>query len=439
MNAFAASRWMFLSLIVVTTVMSGATYPRAEWPVASPADEGMVVERLHEARDFALTGGGAGAIIRHGKLVYSWGDQAELYDLKSTTKSIGGTVLGLALKDGKVGLDDLAAKYHPELVASAGADEQKAWFQKITLRQLANQCAGFEKEKSSNKLLYAPGTKYMYSDSGPNVLAECLTLVYGRDLNDVMFERVFTPLGITPRDIQWRKNSARPDLIEGIKRREFGAGFSANMRAMSRFGYLYLRNGAWNGQQIVTEEYVRLVSRPAPELHGLEEYGATHGNTAEHYSLLWWNNADSRFRDVPRDAFHTAGMYNSYILVIPSLDLVVVRAGRAWPPPNQARTQEDRRSGQERFFGPIVASIAGFTPRPAPVRCGPRAQAPHRRSAGEIRPQPVPASEGNSFKNRGRGFLEKEHRMTGKRTPSQARSCLLCRRRPLMNARRIAQ
>jgi len=41
--------------------------------------------------------------------------------------------------------------------------------------------------------------------------------------------------------LRWRNNSYRPRLLEGIPRREFGSGVSANIEAMSRFGYLYLQ------------------------------------------------------------------------------------------------------------------------------------------------------------------------------------------------------
>jgi CubicO group peptidase (beta-lactamase class C family) len=70
---------------------------------------------LLKARDYALTGGGSGVIIRQGRLVLEWGDPAQLYDLKSSSKSIGVTALGLALKDGKLRLDDPAVRHQPSL------------------------------------------------------------------------------------------------------------------------------------------------------------------------------------------------------------------------------------------------------------------------------------------------------------------------------------
>ena len=121
-----------------------------------------------------------------------------------------------------------------------------------------NQVSGFEKPGGYGQLLFAPGTKYHYSDAGPNWLAECLTLAYGRDLNEVMFERVFRWIDVKPADIVWRENAYRPHEIDGVKRREFGSGFSSNVNAMARLGYLYLRNGRWQDWQILPPDFGEL-------------------------------------------------------------------------------------------------------------------------------------------------------------------------------------
>jgi len=354
-------RSSFLTLATALSASShAAEWPGIKWPTASPAEVGMHEPRLAEARAFALSGGGSGAVIRHGKWVYAWGDQVQIYDIKSSSKSVGVTALGVALLDRKVQLDDPAIKYHPGIGVLPESNVATGWLEKITLRQLANQSAGFEKNRGFGKLLFEPGTHYFYSDGGPNCLAECLTLAYGRDLNELMFERVFTPLGITRAELKWRDNSLRPHEINGIPRREFGSGFSVNMNAMARIGYLYLREGRWNDRQIIPADFVRLASKPAEALRGLPEGESSHGNASEHYSMLWWNNGDGYVPNVPRDAYWSAGLFNSYIVVIPSLDLVVVRAGNGWPTDTEEVRAQGRRPGFALFVAPIVASITEF-------------------------------------------------------------------------------
>jgi CubicO group peptidase (beta-lactamase class C family) len=347
-------RFLFSIVALLPCYCPAALWPGDQWPVANPVELGIDTTKLAEARDYAVEAEGSGCIIVQGRLVMSWGNQSALYDLKSTSKSIGVTVLGLALQDGKLKLDDLAKRYHPSFGMPPEANAQSGWLDTITLRMLANQTAGFAKPGGFEPLLFAPGTKWHYSDGGPNWLAECLTLIYGRDLNEVLFERVFTPIGIKPADIRWRKNAYRPDLIEGIKRREFGSGFSANVQAMSRLGYLYLRHGEWDGQRILPREFVDAVRRPGPELAGLPVNDRPiHGNAAAHYGLLWWNNGDAAIASLPRDAYWSWGLYDSLIVVVPSLDLVVARAGKSWKRAENA----DHYDVLKPFLEPIAASL----------------------------------------------------------------------------------
>jgi len=328
-------------------------WPTPDWPTATPEQVGMDLALLEEAKAYALTGDGSGCIVRHGRLVASWGDQQKRYDLKSTTKSIGVTCLGLALADGKVALTDKARQHHPTLGVPPESNAETGWLEQITLLHLATQTAGFDKRGGWSPLLFEPGTAWCYSDCGPNWLAECLTLAYGRDLNEVMFERVFTPLGIGPEDLRWRNNAYRPDTIEGIKRREFGAGFHGNTNAMARIGLLYLRRGRWQDRQIIPAEFVDLARTTVPQVVGLPLKGnAKYGDAPNHYGLLWWNNADGTLTGVPRDAYWSWGLYDSFIIVVPNLDLVVARAGKSWE-----RTGDGHYDVLAPFLTPIVRSV----------------------------------------------------------------------------------
>lgn len=356
-----AAACLVLAVLSGATLAPAAEFPGAAWTDATPAQAGMSLARLTQARDYALTAGGSGLVIRGGKRVFAWGDESARYDLKSTSKSIGVTLLGVALLDGKVRLDDPAIQHQPALGVPPESNRETGWLPSITLRQLANQSAGFEKRGGYGPLLFAPGTKWFYSDAGPNWLAECLTRVYARDLAEVMSERVFTPLGITSADIVWRQHSYRPKEMDGLKRREFGSGFSANVHAMARLGLLYLRGGEWRGTRLLPADFVRLASAPAPANRGLPEHDDSHGNASDHYSLLWWNNGDGTIPGVPRDAFWSWGLHDSLILVVPSLDLVVARAG---PAKSWARTAGgEHYDPLKPFLESLVAACREFETR----------------------------------------------------------------------------
>ena len=306
-------------------------WPTLGWTISTPAEVNMDQAKLEAARDYALTGGGSGYITRGGKLVLSWGDVTQRYELKSSTKSIGVTVLGLALQDNLVSLNDLATVHYPEIGNPPMSNTTTGWLNEITLMHLATATAGFDFPGGYSDLLSRPGTTWNYSDSGANWLADTLTVLYGQDLNTLMFDRVFTPLGITATDLTWRDNAYRNDTINGVKSREFASGITANVDAMARIGYLYLRKGQWDGQTILPENYVKQAGQPVASIQGLPVNDpANYFNASDHYGLLWWNNGDGSLAGVPTDTYWSWGLYSSLIVVIPSLDIVATRAGNEW-------------------------------------------------------------------------------------------------------------
>jgi CubicO group peptidase (beta-lactamase class C family) len=304
--------------------------PTETWRQTAPADVGLDAALLDRAANYAQTGDGSGYITRHGRLVRAWGDAKQTFDLKSTTKSIGVTALGLAIADGKVTLETKATSLHPTFGTPPESNTETGWLGEITLQHLATQTAGFEKPGGYGKLLFEPGTKWHYSDAGPNWLAECLTLAYRQDMDSLLFERVFTPIGITREDLRWRKNQYRDREIDGLTRCEFGAGIHANVDAMARIGLLYLNEGRWGDEQLIPAEFVRLARGTFEDVVGLPEQDDNHGNASDHYGLLWWNNTDAALENIPRDAYWSWGLYDSLIVVIPSLDIVISRAGKSW-------------------------------------------------------------------------------------------------------------
>jgi len=78
----------------------------------------------------------------------------------------------------------------------------------------------------------------------------------------------------------------------------------------------------------------------------------TYFNASNHYGLLWWNNADGTMKNVPRDTYWSWGLYDSLIVVIPSLDIVAARAGKSL---NKARNSDYKAI--EPFIEPIALSV----------------------------------------------------------------------------------
>jgi CubicO group peptidase (beta-lactamase class C family) len=89
-----------------------------------------------------------------------------------------------------------------------------------------------------------------------------------------------------------------------------------NARDLARFGLLYLQNGMWKDERLLSEDWIRFVRTPAP---------AT-AQTGNFYGGQFWLVPDNR-TDVPKDAYSTAGNRGQYAVIVPSHDLVIVRRG----------------------------------------------------------------------------------------------------------------
>jgi CubicO group peptidase (beta-lactamase class C family) len=94
-------------------------------------------------------------------------------------------------------------------------------------------------------------------------------------------------------------------------------------RDLARFGLLYLNGGVWDGDRLVSEEWIDFVRTPAPA-------SAVRGND---YGGQFWLVPDDR-NDVPKDAYATAGNRGQYVIIVPGLDLVIVRRGLDFSSPH---------------------------------------------------------------------------------------------------------
>jgi CubicO group peptidase (beta-lactamase class C family) len=89
-----------------------------------------------------------------------------------------------------------------------------------------------------------------------------------------------------------------------------------NARDLARFGLLYLNGGVWDGERLISEEWIDFVRTPAPST----------AETGRQYGGQWWLVPDNR-ADVPSNAYSTSGNRGQYVVVVPSHDLVIVRRG----------------------------------------------------------------------------------------------------------------
>ena len=135
---------------------------------------------------------------------------------------------------------------------------------------------------------------------------------------------------------------------------------------MAKFGLMLLREGRWKSTRLIDPGYVATATSHQAGLSGSPCNGQICGEPSptESYGLLFWTNADGGRPNTPRDAYEAAGQYTSFILVIPSLDLVVARAG----PASAAWASPPGTDAKSTFYALVAGAVNGAptTTRRAP-------------------------------------------------------------------------
>jgi CubicO group peptidase (beta-lactamase class C family) len=275
---------------------------------ADPASVGLSAQGLDEYRTWlAARAGGkpyATIIVRGGKIGYELygggATAASAWDVGSIRKSIASGLLGMALQEGRLTLDTVVYDVWPDIYTLTGKTKDT----RIVMRQLANATSGW---RSSAQ----PGATWQYKNIAFTAGHAVIGRVYGLAEDKVapMVEaRIRDPIGATG----WRVYHATNDWYTSAGPK---LTVDSNMRDLARFGYLWLRRGEWNGQQIIPSDYVQEATRNQAAAYG------------RHYGYWWFTNDGSTLLpDAPADAFYHIGFgkqgRRAVLLVCPSLDLV---------------------------------------------------------------------------------------------------------------------
>ena len=246
----------------------------------------------------------------------------------STAKSIAVTLFGILADEGRLSLDEpLGFEWLP-----AGRSPETDPRRHITLRHLLNMSSGLDPVDNAG-MEYATGSGLAYWAGASSVRGALSRRTFREPGTYWDYENYDTLLGVLAMrlalgDRQTYLEFPRRALLDRIGMRNtllstdrFGdfilsSHVYTNARDLARFGLLYLNGGEWNGERIISEEWIDFVRTPAP---------AT-ASTGNQYGGQWWLVPDGR-NDVPHDAYSTSGNRGQYVVVVPSHDLVIVRRG----------------------------------------------------------------------------------------------------------------
>jgi CubicO group peptidase (beta-lactamase class C family) len=270
----------------------------------------------------------AGVIIKNGYIVAQWGDLNRVDMTFSVSKSYLSAVTGIAVDNHLIkNVDDRVDQYVWDGTYDGPHNS------KITWRHLLTQSSDFSgclfdicdwadrppKEGSiddwKNRKLLEPGSQFEYNDVRVNLLAYSLLQVWRKPLPMILKEKIMDPIGASTT---WRWYGYENSFVnvDGLMMESvsggghFGGGIFINTLDHARFGLLFLRNGKWKNQQLISENWVNISQQPSA--------------ANKSYGFMWWLNEENNFKDLSKNIYSAQGFGGNYIVIDKEHELVIV-------------------------------------------------------------------------------------------------------------------
>ena len=244
-------------------------------------------------------------LMRHGHVVaegHWWPYRADrIHITHSLTKSVTATAVGLAIAEGRFGLDDKVVSFFPDFVPADASANMRA----MTVRDLLTMRTGHDHETSGSlwrpiatswvaeffkiAVTYRPGTRFVYTSAASYMLSAIISKATGQPMADYLQTRLFAPLGID----RWHWDTSPGNISPG------GNGLSWNTAATLKLCALHAAGGRWNGRQLLPETWVREATRKQTD-NGENSYG---------YGYQWWLG--------PGRAYYALGLFTQLGIVFP--------------------------------------------------------------------------------------------------------------------------
>ncbi|WP_396590870.1 serine hydrolase domain-containing protein [Allomuricauda sp. R78024] len=283
-------------------------------------------------------GGPAGMILKNGYVLASWGDTKRVDMTFSVTKSFLSTMAGLAVDRGLISsVDDKVGAYIWDGTFDGRHNSKVSW------EHLLQQNSDWSGELWGLKdwadrppkdgdlddwrfrKLNEPGTVMEYNDVRVNVLSYSLTHVWRKPMPIVLKEHLMDKIDASTT-WRWYGYDHAWTEVDGIQMKSVtggghsGAGLFINTEDMARFGLVFLNNGKWKGEQLLSEDWIAKATIPSvPNVN---------------YGYMWWlNQKGSRhWEGVPEHLFYAAGFGGNFIVVDQKSGLMLVTR---WLEPNK--------------------------------------------------------------------------------------------------------
>ncbi|MCC7332104.1 MAG: serine hydrolase [Flavobacteriales bacterium] len=264
-------------------------------------------------------------VVKNDSLVYEeyWDNYSDssLTNSFSMAKSYVGMLIGIALDEGKINsVDDPVMNYlpqystHPELTIkhlltmSSGINFDESYENPFGHMAKAYYGRYIEKLNENYTVTETPGEIFRYLGGNTIILSFILEKVTGQNLSDYMSEKVWQRIGAVQPAL-W-------NLDHKDGKEKAYCCFYSNARDFAKIGQLYLNNGLWNNERILSEQYIKESTTPAYYLKDTKDA------PVDYYGYQIWTTFYKGL-----SIYFFRGIKGQYTIMIPEKNIVVVRLG----------------------------------------------------------------------------------------------------------------
>jgi len=264
----------------------------------------------------------------------------------SVAKSFTSALVGVAIDEGYIrSVDDPITDYLPELAA------RDSRFERITIRHLLLMSSGLEYKAfrllllngddplttyypdqrelalQNTRIVDPPGEYFQYNKYHPQLLGMILERSTGVSVTEYLQEKIWRPLGMEFGG-SWSVDSPASDF------EKMETGVNARAIDFAKFGHLFLSDGNWNGEQVISRAWIAESTRPYFPANNAAYYPEWFSEIPQdgYYKYMWWGIAI----EPGSYDFVAHGDKGQFIYVSPRKSLVIVRNGIGYGIPYKA-------------------------------------------------------------------------------------------------------
>ena len=328
------------------------------WQVGNLADEGfdtqLIVDMMNQVLDGSYEGIDSVVIARNNKLLLYWYEprreldefdnwinntNTERHVLHSTSKSFTSALIGIAIDQGHIESAQVPFFDLFDYESYENWDSRKA---EMTLEDVLTMRLGLQWDEWSLpytntqndlRILTAsnwdwakalldlpvsgnPGTRFTYNTAATTALGQALENATGMGMATFANTYLFYPMQIT--EARWSKT---PTMLP-----VGGSGLFLTARELAKFGQLYLDGGVWQGQQLISADWIAASVVRHVDLSTVMRF-------SEGYGYQWWLD-ELPYKGQQLETWVTSGYGGQYMFVVPGLELVVAFTGQNYDNPS---------------------------------------------------------------------------------------------------------